>query len=64
MEMGDDARAACVASDHAFDAFVSSLVARAVARGKTARPPKKQRELARQEGWIHVPEEGSLGALS
>jgi predicted nuclease with RNAse H fold len=64
MEIGDEARAACVASDHAFDAFVSSLVARAVARGKTGHPRKKQRELARQEGWIHVPEEGSLGALS
>ena len=57
-------RAACVASDDALDAFISSLVARAVARGKTDPPRKKQLELARQEGWIHVPQEGSLGALS
>jgi len=64
LAMDDDARTACVASDHAFDAFVSSLVARAVARGKTEPPRKKQLELARQEGWIHVPVEGSLGALS
>jgi hypothetical protein len=63
-EMGDEARSACVASDHAFDAFVSALVARAVARGKTEGPRKKQRELARQEGWIHVPDAGSLSALS
>jgi predicted nuclease with RNAse H fold len=63
-EMDLEVRAQCAASDHAFDAFVSALVARAVERGKTDRPRKRQRELARREGWIHVPAEGSLAALS
>jgi predicted nuclease with RNAse H fold len=62
--MDPDIRAQCVASDHAFDAFVSALVARAVARGQTDLPRKKQRALARREGWIHVPAEGSLATLS
>jgi Protein of unknown function (DUF429) len=62
--MDVELRAQCAASDHAFDAFVSALVARAVERGKTDRPRKRQRELARREGWIHVPAEGSLASLS
>lgn len=63
-QMDAEIRAQCVASDHAFDAFVSALVARAIARGQTDLPRKKQRELARREGWIHVPAEGSLAELS
>jgi hypothetical protein len=62
--MDVELRAQCAGSDHAFDAFVSALVARAVERGKTDRPRKRQRELARREGWIHVPAEGSLASLS
>jgi predicted nuclease with RNAse H fold len=63
-EMDVELRAQCAASDHAFDAFVCALVARAVERGKTDLPRKRQREIARREGWIHVPAEGSLPALS
>jgi hypothetical protein len=62
--MDVELRAQCAGSDHAFDAFVSALVARAVERGKTDRPRKRQRELACREGWIHVPAEGSLASLS
>ena len=63
-DMDVELRARCAASDDAFDAFVCALVARAVERGRTDLPRKRQRELARREGWIHVPAEGSLSALS
>ncbi|MGQ0467157.1 MAG: DUF429 domain-containing protein [Sporichthyaceae bacterium] len=40
-------------SDHAFDAVLCALVARAVSLGLTA--PPSDRNAARSEGWIHVP---------
>lgn len=40
-------------SDHVLDAVVSALVARAVSQGKTA--PPDDPDLARVEGWIHIP---------
>jgi predicted nuclease with RNAse H fold len=45
-----------VATDHAIDALISALVARAVLDRATNRPadPADQ-ELARVEGWIHLP---------
>ncbi|WP_413250250.1 DUF429 domain-containing protein [Sinomonas flava] len=42
-------------SDDAFDAVVASLSARAVAIGATLRPNEEQADLARSEGWIHIP---------
>jgi len=46
----------CRASDHALDALVSAIVARAVALNWT-RPPRSsgERALAQVEGWIHFP---------
>ena len=49
--------------DHAFDALVASLAARAAWRGLTLRPPANAVHLARVEGWIAVPRKGSLGDL-
>jgi hypothetical protein len=43
------------ASDHAFDALVASLVARAASLGRTTVPPPGDVALAQMEGWIHVP---------
>lgn len=54
-----EARARCVKNDHAFDALVCALTARAVATGRT-RLPVTHEEVRRAavEGWIHVPTVG------
>jgi predicted nuclease with RNAse H fold len=44
--------------DNALDAFVCALVARAALMGLTTRPAEEQVEVARREGWIHVPTAG------
>jgi len=49
--------------DHAFDALIASLAARAALRGLTFRPTADQLDLARVEGWIAVPRTGSLEDL-
>ena len=58
----DDARKLCVDTDHALDALLSALVARAVAVGATRQPDRHQSRAAKREGWIHVPTE-AIGAL-
>jgi hypothetical protein len=57
------AREACVESDDALDALLAALIARAAALGLTASPPIDELELARREGWIHLPRKGSLPLL-
>ena len=44
--------------DNGLDAFVCALVARAALGGLTTRPAGEQVEIARREGWIHVPTAG------
>ena len=61
MTEGDARR--CEKSDHAFDALVCALVARAAAIGLTASPTEGDREAARVEGWIAIPGPGTLGRL-
>lgn len=51
------------ASEHAFDALVCALTARAVVCGLTACPEVTQLDDARIEGWIHLPVPGSLALL-
>ncbi len=51
------------ASDDAFDALICALVARAASLGLTDGPPSHDRELACQEGWIHLPAVDSLERL-
>jgi predicted nuclease with RNAse H fold len=51
------------ASDHAFDAVVAALTARAAVLGQTHEPSPEQAAVARYEGWIAVPS-GPLELLS
>lgn len=55
VRIGAADRARCVASDHVFDALLCALVARAAATGRTIPPPAELEDLARAEGWIHLP---------
>ncbi len=47
----------------AYDALIAALVARAVAQGLTNRPSHPDLEVARTEGWLHLPHAGSLAGL-
>lgn len=51
-------------NEHAFDALVAALVARAVALDLTELPRPSERPTAAIEGWIHLPRPGSLAALA
>lgn len=51
------------ASDDAFDALVCALVARSAMMGLTEGPPNEDAEVARKEGWIHLPAHDSLERL-
>jgi len=59
----DDAYRLCARNDDAFDALIAALVARAASRGLTIRPTGDDVERATREGWIAVPEPGSLDIL-
>lgn len=59
-----DAAGRCARSDHAFDALVAALVARAGAVGLTARPETADLALARSEGWIAIPRSDALALLA
>ncbi|MFF3320722.1 DUF429 domain-containing protein [Streptomyces sp. NPDC002889] len=56
-------RAAYESSEHAFDALICALTARAAARGLTVPPAGADLDVARVEGWIHLPVAGSLPRL-
>ncbi len=51
------AAAACLegCDDDGLDAFVCAVVARAAMAGSTTAPSAEQLDVARREGWIHVP---------
>ena len=49
-------------SDHAFDALIAALIARAHARGLCHAIPDSDREAAIREGWICLPN-GTVDAL-
>jgi hypothetical protein len=57
------ARSVYESNEHAFDALICALTARARARGLTEEPEGEAMEAARTEGWIHLPFEGSLADL-
>lgn len=54
LELGE-AEGPCRQHDHALDAVVSALLARAAALGHTTPPPARHRALALREGWIALP---------
>ncbi len=64
LSLADEAASLCGRSDHALDALVAALVARAAALGLTEEPAVGEREAARVEGWIAVPRGGSLARLT
>jgi predicted RNase H-like nuclease len=64
LELSQDARAHCEASDHHLDALVCALIARAASVGLTILPNPEQRAPAQREGWIHLPLPNSLGRLA
>jgi len=53
----------CATCDDAFDALVASLVARAASEGLTMAPGADEVAAARAEGWIALPDRGSLEKL-
>ncbi|GAA4898282.1 DUF429 domain-containing protein [Streptomonospora salina] len=53
----------CDGDEHAFDAVIAALTARATGCGYTTPPTDAEAELAAREGWIHLPEPGSLPLL-
>lgn len=62
--LDEPTRALCVKSDDALDALICALIARAAAVGRTVEPETpEQAERAEIEGWIHLPEVGSLTLL-
>ncbi len=57
------AREVCVDNDDALDALLAALIARAAALGLTAPPGAEDIDLARVEGWVHLPQKDTLPAL-
>ncbi len=64
LRLRGEARGACEASDHCFDAMIAALVARAVALGLCEPIPVESAALADKEGWIALPKAGSLQVLA
>lgn len=42
-------------TDHNLDALVASITAYSAANGQTSKPNQQQIQLAKSEGWIHIP---------
>jgi len=64
LRVSDEQRGRMLESDDALDALVASLNARAAKLGLTTRPSENERRAAVREGWIAIPEEGSLERLA
>jgi predicted nuclease with RNAse H fold len=56
LEFSRPSREICLGSDHAFDAVIVALTARAAALGRTEPPRPDLRATARREGWISLPD--------
>lgn len=63
LTFADGLERTCRSVDHAFDALIAALVARAVACGRTDGPPPELIDMATREGWIHLPVHAPLGEL-
>ncbi len=58
----DDARMVLTASADAHDALVCAIMARLVVLGRSTLPEPGEHDLARREGWIHLPVDRDLRA--
>jgi predicted nuclease with RNAse H fold len=66
LHLTEEQQALCIKTDHAIDALVCALMARAASRDGLTEPiPDDPAELqrAQREGWIHLPSPGSLDKL-
>ena len=63
LRLSNEQRGKLVDSDNALDALVASLAARAAKLSLTIRPGEDEHRAAVREGWIAIPEEGSLEKL-
>jgi predicted nuclease with RNAse H fold len=63
LRCSDEDQHAYDANEHAFDALIAALTARAATLGLTARPEGEDIAVTQEEGWIHLPEHGSLPRL-
>ena len=63
LEIDSISRKILAEDDDVFDALICALVARAATLDLTVRPEHENVEIARREGWIHLPVEGVLGWL-
>ena len=59
-----DAQQACEKSDDALDAVVAALIARAAATDQIEPIPQEHLAIAKREGWIALPRDGSLARLT
>jgi hypothetical protein len=58
-EFRSEVHSRCVESDHAFDALICAITARAVATNRTTLPVTDEEvSRATMEGWIYVPTVG------
>jgi predicted nuclease with RNAse H fold len=64
VEVTPEVQKCCVQSDHAFDALVAAIVARAAHLKLVHEPDDADMELARVEGWIALPLTDSLDRLA
>lgn len=64
VEVTPEVHKCCVQSDHAFDALIAAMVARAAHLKLVHEPDDADRDLARVEGWIALPLTDSLDRLA
>jgi hypothetical protein len=64
LDMGEpQMRERLAANDDAFDALIAALIARAAVLGLILKASADERARARTEGWIAIPDDGSLDRL-
>ncbi|WP_423928520.1 DUF429 domain-containing protein [Candidatus Palauibacter sp.] len=64
LTLSEEDWARCTASDDMLDALVAALVTRVAAIGRCEPIPTGDHELAKEEGWIALPQTGSLNQLA
>lgn len=64
VEITPEVHASCLESDHAFDALIAALVARAAHLSLVQPIPDEETDAARREGWIALPLADSLDRLA